>query len=114
MQRLFSEVILSMSTNNITAIVLAMLAAGVTGALLAAYWSTPRLSPLKGALIGPIAAGPTALLLQGLGGGLIGFDDYGMIDWTPVASTLLVGGACGLIVVGSLGLIRMGSRRPFG
>ena len=99
---------------KIVAIVLAMSAAGVSGAMLAAYWSTPRLSPLKGALIGPIAAAPTAFLLQLLGGGLIGFTRHGMIDWPPVSSTLLVGALCGVIVVGSVGFIRMGSRRPFG
>ena len=99
---------------TIIAVALAMAAAGVTGALLAHFWSTPRLSPLKGALVGPIAAAPTAFLLQLLGGGLIRFTRHGMIDWPPVASTLLVGGMCGIIVVGAVGLIRMGSRRPFG
>ena len=99
---------------KIIAIVLAMSAAGVSGAFLAAYWSTPRLSPLKGALVGPIAAAPTAFLLQLLGGGLIRFTEHGLIDWPPVASTLMVGGMCGIIVVGSVGLIRVGSRRPFG
>ena len=99
---------------KIVAIVLAMTAAGASGALLAAYWKTPRLSPLKGAMVGPIAAAPTAFLLQLLGGGLIRFTRHGMIDWPPVASTLMVGAMCGVVVVGAVGLIRMGSRRPFG
>lgn len=99
---------------KIVAIILAMSAAGTCGALLAYFWSTPRLSPLKGALVGPIAAAPTAFLLQLLGGGLIGFTENGIIDWPPVMSTLMVGGMCGIITVGAVGLIRMGSRRPFG
>lgn len=96
------------------AIVLATLASSVTGALLAKSWATPRLTPLKGALLGPFAAAPTAVLLQLLGGGLIGFNEVGQIDWPPVASTMMTGASCGIIVVGAVGLIRMGSRRPFG
>ena len=99
---------------HIIGALLAMIAAAIAGARLAKSWSTPRLTPLKGALIGPIAAAPTNLLLQALGGGLIGYDRHGMIDWTPVATTLIAGALCGLIAVGAVGLIRMGSRRPFG
>ena len=99
---------------KIVAVMLAMFASSVTGALLAKVWPTPRLSMLKGAMMGPVAAAPTAVLLQLLGGGLVGFTNLGMIDWPPVASTMMAGGLCGIIVVGAVGLIRMGSRRPFG
>lgn len=98
---------------KIIAVVLAMAAASVASGLFAKIWPATRLTMLKGALIGPIAAAPTAVLLQLLGGGLIGFTELGTIDWPPVASTMMAGALCGVIVVGAVGLIRMGSRRPY-
>lgn len=99
---------------NIVAVFLAAVASAIAGGALAKIWSAPRLSVIKGALMGPIAACPTAVLLHLLGGGLIGFTEFGLIDWPPVVSTVMVGACCGAIVVGAVGLIRMGSRRPFG
>ncbi|MEM9724309.1 MAG: hypothetical protein AAF909_02455 [Pseudomonadota bacterium] len=99
---------------QIVGLTLAMTAAAYTGGRLAAIWPTPRLTPLKGALLGPLAAGPTTVLLHALGGGGLGFTEFGFIDWPPVFTTLGVGAACGVIIVGAIGLVRLGSRRPFG
>lgn len=94
---------------------LAMLAGALSGWRLARAWSAPRLTPLRGGLVGAVVAAPTDLLLQLLGGGRIGFTaDQGMIDWPPVVSTLALGAMCGVIAVGAVGLVRLGSRRPFG
>lgn len=99
---------------HVVGIFLAMAAAAVTGGRLAATWSAPRLDLMKGAVLGPAAAAPTAALMQALGGGVPAFTPLGQIDWPPVTAALMSGAICGLIAVGAVGLIRLGSRRPFG
>ena len=96
-------------------VLLAMCAAAATGWRMAKFWQAPRLTPIRGAGVGALAAAPTDLLLQALGGGQIGFvPRLGMIDWPPVISTLAAGAMCGVVAVVAVGLIRTGSRRPFG
>ncbi|MEL6980284.1 MAG: hypothetical protein AAGM38_16630 [Pseudomonadota bacterium] len=102
-----------METTQLIGVGLAMIAAGCSGWPLARAWSTPRLTPLRGALVGAVVAAPTHLLMQFLGGGGVGFAE-GQIDWPPVVSTVALGLMCGVIAVGAVGIVRMGSRRPFG
>lgn len=105
--------------NLMSAQVLGVLVAAISGALaswrFAAVWSAPRVSALRAAIIGGLAGGAFNPLLQALGAGDLGFaSETGTIDWPPVVATMVSGGLCGFIVILALGLIRMGSRRPFG
>lgn len=100
---------------QIVGVLLAIAAGAAAGWRLAWGWSAPRLTPLKGGLLGGVVAAPFTALLQLLGAGLLRFSpEYGTIEWAPVVSSLLVGGLCGAIAVGAVGLVRIGSRRPFG
>lgn len=100
---------------QIVGVLLAVCAGAAAGWRLAWGWSAPRLTPLKGGLLGGFAAAPFTLLLHLLGGGQLRFSEsVGMIEWAPVVSTLITGGLCGVIAVAAVGLVRIGSRRPWG
>lgn len=95
--------------------IVGMTLAAVAGALaaggVARAWRLARLGRIGAPLLGALVSAPAAFLLQNLGAGNLGFQPgVGLIDWPPVASSVVVGAVCAGIAAGSVGLMRVGGR----
>lgn len=100
-----------LTLTHLVGMCIAALTGAGAAALLARAWPLARLGRFGAPAVGAFIAAPASYLLQLFGAGGVGFrEGAGVIDWTPVASTMLVGGVCAFIGVGAVGLMRYGGR----
>lgn len=95
----------------IVGLILGTLVGAVTGAVVASFWRLARWGRIGAPLFAGFAGFCADGLLQLLGAGQLGFvPGLGLIDWRPVASTVIACALVGVLAATCLAFLRYGSR----